>query len=143
MKWIGAWLAILVTGMLLTGCGSTSTKFYNYATKVPPPAGDMARIWFYRPIVMSASTNLPPVKVDGVTVGTSMPGKFFYADIAPGRHKISTDPDGKKVIYVNISTSADTFVECNISPQMVSRIVPTWMNESDGRRAIDDLRFGK
>lgn len=58
---------------------------------IVPIAEGMGRILFYRPggiYRFVGAAQQPVIKVDGETVGRSVPGEAFYRDVSPGAHEI-------------------------------------------------------
>ena len=143
MKNIRFYLLGMFLGMLLTGCATPGPKFSNYlATLSPPPTGQ-GRIWFYRAPWMANGVNVK-VALDNVEVGKSKSGSFFEVTTTPGTHVICVADDRKRELTVPVTTNADTYVQCYVTPGLFSpHIIPTVMNEADALRGLKDLTYAK
>lgn len=83
-------LAALAATVVLTACTSVSgTKFAQQESAMPKLAADQGRVYFYRADALTGGGLNAPVKLDGVVVGDSVSGGYFFVDAAAGRHQAS------------------------------------------------------
>lgn len=83
-------LAALAATVVLTACTSVSgTKFAQQEAVMPALAMDQGRVYFYRVDALTGGGLDAPVKLDGVVVGDSVSGGYFFVDAAAGRHEAS------------------------------------------------------
>jgi hypothetical protein len=137
------WFGVIVSGLLLTGC-ATGPGFSDYRATLSAPQTGMGRIWFYRRSVMFGDAMKPSIKLDGTTVGHSIPGSFFQVETSPGTHNVSTTTEAKYDVTVSVTTNVDSYVQFYILPGIfVGRVVPTVMNEADALRALKGLKYAK
>ena len=88
------WVASLLM-LALAGCaGPTGPLFPDAVAKISPPAGDMARIYFYREYEPYESLTQAYLYLNGQRVAVSVPGGVSYRDVAPATYTISAWTQG-------------------------------------------------
>jgi len=113
----------LIFGALLTGCATVqmasseediARKGFSY------PSQDMAGLYIYRNSIVGGALK-KTLYIDGEIIGESAPMTYFYWDIQPGRHVLSTesefsdnsfslDVEGGKNYYVHHYIKLGVFV---------------------------------
>lgn len=104
----------------LTGCAASGTKYKDMMSSIPPVPPDKGRIFFYRTSSMLGAAVQPSIMLDGVKVGDSRRGGFFYVDRAPGTHTVimTTEVETKRSVilaerdikYIKTSVEMGLFV---------------------------------
>jgi len=91
---------ICMLALAVVGC-ATGPKYTEVKSSIPNLSPDNGRIYFYRSGTMFGSGIQPSVKLNGVVVGESKPGGFFYVDVPPADYEVvlSTEVD-KKLTFV-------------------------------------------
>ena len=84
------WLASLLA-LVLANCsgGPRGPLFPEVAATLPPVAPDRARIYFYRDYEPYESLAQAALYLNGVPVGVSVSGGFFYRDVVPATYALS------------------------------------------------------
>lgn len=60
----------------------------EFSTLFPPLRHNLGRIFFFRHDIWAGSLITPPVSVNSVYVGDSLPGEYFYIDVLKGKYHI-------------------------------------------------------
>jgi len=83
---------------LLAGCGGP--RYKDVAGTIPVMVPDTGRIYFYQPPApIGVVSNQPYLRVNGVKVGRSKPGSFFYVNRPAGKYEIDTLRDGETLTF--------------------------------------------
>lgn len=92
--------SICVLALAVVGC-ATGPKYTEVKRSIPNLSPDNGRIYFYRSGTMFGAAIQPSVTLNGVVVGDSKPGGFFYVDVPPADYEVvlSTEVD-KKLTFV-------------------------------------------
>ncbi|MDF3858873.1 MULTISPECIES: DUF2846 domain-containing protein [Achromobacter] len=97
-NWIKSGMAALGVAVLLSGCGGP--RYKDVANSVPVMAPDAGRIYFYQPPAPAGVvSNQPYLRVNGVKVGRSKPGSFFYVNRPAGNYEVDTLRDGEALSF--------------------------------------------
>jgi hypothetical protein len=134
--------AFLCAGLpLLAGCASGPTFSELHASE-PVVATDSARIYFYRESSMVGSAIQPSVYVNGVAVGSAVPGGYFYVDRPGGEYEISTTTEKTEIIKANIKPGDIRYVRLDIGMGVVvGHILPTLVMPEQGESEIAKCHF--
>jgi Protein of unknown function (DUF2846) len=105
---------VLVFSVLMTGCASvpTAPKEEDAAKKTfAAPASDKAGLYIYRNSFVGQALK-KTVYVDGTQIGESSNKVFFYKELSPGEHKVSTESEfGENDLKLNVEGGKNYFVE--------------------------------
>lgn len=88
-------VAVIISVSLITGCASVpmAPMEQDSALKVfSPPAADKAGLYVYRNSFVGQALK-KNVYVDRVLLGETANKTYFYKEIAPGEHQISTESE--------------------------------------------------
>lgn len=86
---------VLLSALILTGCARTemaSSTQDIQAKQFSVPAKNLSGIYIYRDSVFGAALK-KNLYIDGKFIGESAPKVYFYKQIEPGQHKISTESE--------------------------------------------------
>ena len=72
---------------LLIGCATTGVRHSEMKSSLADPKSGDGRFYFYRLASAFGAAVQPEIKLNGVPVGTSRPGGFFYVDRPPGSYE--------------------------------------------------------
>lgn len=100
---------------LLTGCAASvpmASKEQDNALKAfSKPAADKAGLYIYRTTGVGGLLK-KKVFLDGVLLGETAPNIYFYREITPGEHQISTESEfGDNTITFQAESGKNYFVE--------------------------------
>ncbi len=90
LRWIASLLLAAVAGC----AGPTGPLFPDAVSKIAPPAGGMARIYFYREYEPYESLTQAYLYLNGQRVAVSVPGGVSYRDVAPATYTVSAWTQG-------------------------------------------------
>lgn len=83
---------------LLAGCGGP--RYKDVAGTIPVMVPDTGRIYFYQPPApLGVVSSQPYLRVNGMKVGRSKPGSFFYVNRPAGKYEIDTLRDGESLSF--------------------------------------------
>jgi hypothetical protein len=79
----------------LAGCASVNKApaEADTAAKTFQPKAGVAQVYVYRNETMGAALSMP-VTIDGKLAGSTGPNSYFKFDLAPGKHRITSQGDG-------------------------------------------------
>lgn len=107
-------MATAVTAaVLLAGCAGA--RYSDMAPKVASLAPDTGRIYFYQPVASGTVVSAQPyLRVNGVKVGRSKPGSFFYVNRPAGNITVSTMKDKPEPITFALAPGETRYVRLSI-----------------------------
>ena len=122
----------------LAGCMTTPVTIApekDFTHLFPPLKKDLARIFFYRPQILSGSLITPPVNVNGVYVGNSLPGEYFYIDIYKGNYRIEISEG--KILELKLAAGEERFIKMDLGGTGIFYdIIPKLANPEVARHQI-------
>jgi hypothetical protein len=137
-------LAALAAMVVLTACTSVSgTTFAQQEAVMPKLAGDLGRVYFYRVDALTGGGLNAPVKLDGVVVGDSTSGGYFFVDAAAGRHEASaaTKAVTKQLNFV-LAPGETKYVRTKAQFEgKIGRVVPELVSADVARKELPSLNF--
>jgi hypothetical protein len=136
-------LAAIAAMALLAGCTSVSgTRFAQQEAVMPKLSPDQGRVYFYRVDAFTGGGMSAPLKLDGVVVGDSLPGGYFFVDAAAGKHEASaTTRVTRKLLFV-LEPGETKYVRTRAQfEEKVGRIVPELVSAEEARRELPSLNF--
>jgi hypothetical protein len=134
-------LAIVALVMVLAGCAS-GVKHKDMASSIPTLQGDQGRIYFFRPSGLIGAGIQPGVMLDGVRVGESQPGGFFYVDAKPGNHEVVTTSEVEKKLTFTLAKGETKYVKSSVGMGvLVYRIYPELVSADEGQKELSELSY--
>jgi hypothetical protein len=107
-------IIIICLVVVLTGCAASGTKYKDMMSSIPPVPADKGRIFFYRMSSVIGAAVQPSIMLDGVKVGDSRRGGFFYVDRAPGIHVVSLTTEVETKRSVNLAEREIKYVKTSV-----------------------------
>ena len=89
------YISTIVASMLLAGCASVpmASKEHDAALKAfNTPANDRSGVYIYRNSSFGGALT-KKINIDKTYIGKSAPDVYFYQELAPGNHTISTESE--------------------------------------------------
>ncbi len=131
-------LAVFV--LLLAGCAS-GPKYTEVAGSFSTPSPELGRIFIYRTTALGGAVQ-PAVKLNGEVVGKAVPRGFFYVDVEPGNHKITTSTEVDRTLSLVVDKGQTRHVRLNISIGFfVGHVYPELVDNEVGSTEIKDLSY--
>lgn len=109
MKKLGVLLVVLLG--LLTACASVpmASKEADAKAKRFAPAEDKVGIYLYRNDNLGAPFDMTVV-IDGRVVGKTGPRTYFYWELPPGRHEVTSLTENTDTVVIDTETGKNYFV---------------------------------
>jgi len=141
MKFVS--LAAIAAMALVAGCTSVSgTRFAQQEAAMPKLSPDQGRVYFYRVDAFTGGGMSAPLKLDGVVVGDSLPGGYFFVDAAAGKHEASATTRVTRKLNFVLEPGETKYVRTRAQfEEKVGRIVPELVSAEEARRELPALNF--
>lgn len=125
----------------LGACASSGPTYSEAAKTVTAPAGDVSRIYFYRPSAFGAAVQ-PEVRLNGEVVGRAVSHGYFYVDRAPGAYEVTTTTEVERKLSLTLDRGQTRYVRLNISLGFfVGHVYPELVDDDVAGREIKDLHY--
>lgn len=132
---------VIGLAIVLSGC-ATGIKQRDMAASIPTLRADKGRIYFFRSASMLGAALQPDVMLDGVKVGESKPGGFFFVDDTPGNHEVTTTTEVEKKLTFTLDKGETKYVKTSIGLGIVvGRVIPELVSASEAEAELPDLSF--
>lgn len=126
---------------LTAGC-ATGPRVAEVRNRIPPIPDGMGRIWFYRAGDLQGSAVQPAIRLNGQTIGDSVPGGAFFRDVPPGEYTVSTATEVERRITFPIAAGEERFVRTNIGMGFfIGRVTPELVDGASARPTVAELSF--
>lgn len=139
-NWVRA--ALICAALPLVAACASGPTFNDMHASEPTLAADSGRIYFYRESSMLGAALQPAVKIDGTTIGDSVPGGYFYADRPAGTYKISTTTEKVEEINVPLAAGQTRYVRLHVGVGVfVGHVIPSLIDPDQGANEIKDCHY--
>lgn len=141
MKFVS--LAVFAAIAALTGCTSVSgNRFAQQEAVMPKLSPGQGRVYFYRVNALTGGGMTAPVKLDGVVVGDSFPGGYFYVDADAGKHEASAATRVTRKLNFVLEPGETKYVRTRAQfEEKVGRVVPELVGAEEARKELPSLSF--
>lgn len=137
-------LKLLVAAMflaLLSACAS-GPKYAEVAASFPQISADQGRIWFYRSGIMFGAGIQPSVMLNGVKVGDSVPGGFFYIDRPAGNHEVLLSTEVERKVTFTLAPRQERHIKMTVGlGVIVYRVYPELADPAEADKDIRELSY--
>ncbi|MCW5605054.1 MAG: DUF2846 domain-containing protein [Burkholderiales bacterium] len=135
-------LVVIVASLALGACASSGPKYAELGNAIPEIAAGYGRIYFYRDSSIVGAAIQPDIKLNGETVGSSVPGGFFFLDRPPGQYIVSTATEVENSITFSLDNGQTRYVRTYISfGILVGRVYPHLIERDQALVDISDLHY--
>lgn len=135
-------LATVGLFLALTGCAASGPKFKEAEASIPKLNPDQGRIYFYRNSGMLGAVMQPSVVFDGVQVGNSQPGGFFYVDANVGSHEAVTSTEVANKLSFVLSKGEEKYVRTSMSFGLLTgHVVPELVSPEEAKKELAELSY--
>ena len=109
-----------------------------------PPPQDMAGLYIYRNTNIGGALK-KTVRVDGEIIGESAPMTYFYLDITPGSHSLSTESEfSNNDLILNAKSGKNHFINQYIKMGLfVGGAGLELVSEKEGRNGVLECELAK
>lgn len=138
-------MAKIVIGVVivasLSAC-ATGPKFQEAKNSFNKQKENEGRIFIYRSNNMFGAAIQPAVLINGVEVGSSVPGGFFFVDRQPGTVEVSTSTEVEKKVSFLLEADQTRYVRTSIGLGVfVGRVIPELVDNLEGENEIRNLSY--
>lgn len=114
--------AVAACTVVLAGCAS-GVKYQQMAESMPTLKPGEGRIYFFRSSSMAGAALQPEIRLNGVVVGSSKPGGFFFVDRAAGNYVASTATETERTASIALAAGETKYLQTWTSPGiMIGRV---------------------
>lgn len=140
MKFVS--LAAIAAAAVLTGCAATGPKFSQQEAAMPKLAADQGRVYFYRVDSFVGGAVRPSIKLDGVAVGESTPGGYFFVDTNVGSHEAATSTEATNKVTFVLDKGEIKYVRTKVQMGLlVGHAVPELVSAEEAKKELPSLSF--
>lgn len=133
--------AALVMAVLLSACAS-GPKLAEMKSAIPTLKASEGRVYFYRSSSMFGAAIQPSILLNGQKVGDSIPGGFFFVDMAPGSKEVSTETEVEKKLTFTLDAGQTRFVKTTIGMGFaVGRVYPELVDNATGEKELEETSY--
>lgn len=133
--------ALLLLALLLSAC-ATGPKFGETQSAIPTLKAEQGRIYFYRVASMVGAALQPTIYLNGLPVGDSKPGGFFFVDQAPGAQNVSTATEVEKKLTITLDAGQTRYIRTTTGLGLfVGRVYPELVDDATAQREIYDTSY--
>ena len=135
-------LSVLCVISLLGAC-ATGPKYSEIKSGIPGLKPTEGRIFVYRNTSMLVGGALQPVVfLNGLKVGVSSPGGFFFVDRAPGPMEVSASTEVEKRLTFDLAPGDVRYVHIYIGMGLfVGRAIPELVDEAVALKDMEGLSY--
>lgn len=141
MKVLAKLLSVAALALTVTGC-ATGPKYTEVKSAIPSISQDKGRIYFYRSGTMFGSAIQPSVNLNGVVVGDSKPGGFFYVDVPPANYEVTLSTEVDKKLTFTLDKQEQKCVRMSIGfGVLAARVYPELAEPAICDTEIQDMSY--
>lgn len=134
-------LTFAMSALALIGC-ATGPKYTEVKSSIPALSPDSGRIYFYRSGNMFGSGIQPSVKLNGLVVGESKPGGFFYVDVPPADYEVVLSTEVDKKLTFSLEKQQEKCVRMSVGlGVIVYRVYPELIEPAVCNTEIQDMSY--
>ena len=127
---------------LLVGCATSGMRPSELRSSLAPLKPDEGRIFFYRAASPVGAAVQPDIKLNGVAVGTSKPGGFFYVDRPAGKYEAHAATEVDRMISFALAPGETKYIRTSPSfGVLIGRINFELMNPSEAQAQMASLHY--
>jgi hypothetical protein len=134
---------VAICAVLPLGGASASGPLYSeHHASEPAISAGSGRIYLYRPSAFWGAPSRPAIAIDGVKIGRSEEGTYFYVDRAPGAYTVSTVGRKEEPVSVHLDAGQTIYVRFRASPAVFGwHIIPAVVDDTRGVHELNDCHF--
>jgi hypothetical protein len=136
-------IVIIFSGLaliaLLSCAQSPGTSQSVFA--LPPPPSGYGRVFVYRLADVVGAWQQPNVMMNGRTIGSAVPGQYFFINLPPGSYTVSTVSDPGSPVTFSIGPGALVYIRLNSVFAGIQQVFPELVGESEGLTQMQGLSY--
>jgi hypothetical protein len=127
---------------LLAGCATSGMRPSELKSSMAPLKPDEGRIFFYRAASPIGAAVQPEIKLNGVAVGTSKPGGFFYVDRPAGSYEAHAATEVDRMVSFALTPGETKYIRTSPSfGVLIGRVNFELMNASEAQAEMASLHY--
>jgi uncharacterized protein DUF2846 len=140
-------LLTITASVTLTGCASVpmaSGEQDQVRKEFSEPTQDMAGLYIYRDSAFGAALK-KTVSIDGNVIGETASKTYFYKEVSPGQHSLSTESEfSDNSLLLNVEAGLNYFVRQYIKlGAFVGGADLELMSEEEGKQGVLSCKLAK
>jgi hypothetical protein len=140
-------LLTLVFSVYLTGCATVPiapTADDHLRKQFSAPSEGTAGLYIYRNSSFGAALK-KEISIDGQTVGATAPMTYFYKEVSPGQHTLSTQSEfGNNDMIIKTDQGKNYFVRQYIKMGVfIGGANLELVSEEDGKKGVSECNLAK
>lgn len=133
---------LLLSLAFIAACSSTSNGRADFEAKATPLAEGKGRVYVFRKSKFGGGAIRPSVKLDGIPVGKSSSGTYFYFDRAPGEYSMSCSVITKHTIRFTLKAGETKYIETRTTMGVVAgHVRPGIVTHKQGAAAASKCKY--
>jgi len=125
----------LLTLVVSVGCASGPTHA-QLEDQIPPIPRGKGRIFIYRTSAFGFAVQ-PPVRLNGTSVGKSVPSGFFFVDRSPGSYEVRCTTEAPEKVTFTLSAGESVYIKTTVTWGMwVGHVNPTLVDPEVGKKDL-------
>lgn len=138
---IGRFLAIGAF-IVLAGCAPKGLKHAEMQAAMPALKAQEGRIYFYRKATLGGTAIRPAIQLNGITVGSSIPGGFFFVDREAGNYEAHTSTEVERKLTFTLASGETKYIRTFPSfGVLVGRINFELVNAPEAEAELTPLKY--
>lgn len=132
--------ALITAALLMSGCASVpmGDPKQDAALKTFTVSKDKAGIYIYRNESMGAAVRMD-VAIDGQPIGRTAAKTYFYKEVAPGKHVVTSTAENTDTIEVEAKPGTLTFIWQEVKMGLLyARNKLHLVSEDEGKRGVQE-----
>jgi hypothetical protein len=135
-------LLTIGTFAFLAGCATGGIKHAEMKVSMQALKSDEGRIYFYRNASMLGAAIQPDIKLNDATVGSSVPGGFFFIDRPAGNYEAHATTEVERKLTFTLTTGETKYIRTSPSfGVLVGRINFDLVNAPDAEAELASLSY--
>jgi len=135
--------AALLLSLALVGCASVPMGDPNQdaAAKTFQVPADKAGIYVYRNESIGTAVKMDVI-IDGQNIGETAARTFFYKEVAPGKHTVTSKAENTDTVEVDLKPGSLAFIWQEVKMGlMFARTKLHLVSEEEGRKGVMETRL--
>jgi hypothetical protein len=134
--------AIAVAFALLTGCVSGGMKHAEMKSSMQALKPDEGRIYFYRTGSIFGVGVQADIYLNGVLVGASQPGGFFFVDRPAGKYEAHASTEVSRMVTFTLDGGETKYVRSYVSMGvLVGHVNLELVNAAEAEKELESLSY--
>jgi len=135
--------AALLLSLALAGCASVpmGDPKQDAAAKTFQVPADKAGIYVYRNESIGTAVKMDVI-IDGQNIGETAARTFFYKEVAPGKHTVTSKAENSDTVEVDLKPGSLAFIWQEVKMGlMFARTKLHLVSEEEGRKGVMETRL--